>query len=502
MAFMSSSNKNPSSTNGAVNTAHGVFSASTQVNAANSINIDNLSDAVICAFLANPKLVHKDLEQIHPDDLEEMNLRWQIAMLTMRARRFLKKIGRKLTVNEDGPNHALMAFTSINSDLKNMVPRAALMKSSLVSVNTARQVNTAHPKSTVNAAKPMLHLSKTAHSIVKRPIHKKITFENSKVNQQGNPQMDLQDKRMIDSRCSRHMTGNMSYLIDYEEIDEGYVAFVENPKGKKIIGKGTKWVFRNKKDEKGIIIKNKERLVAQGHIQEERIDYDEVFAPVARIEAVRLFLAYASFKDFMVYQMDVKSAFHYGKIENRLNQKNDGIFISQNKHVAKILKKFGFIEVKNASTPMETQKPLLKDEDGKEVDIYMYRSMIGSLMYLTSSRRDIMFALCAYVRYQVNPKVSHLYAVKKIFRYLKGHPKLSLWYLKESPFDLVGYTDSDYVRASLDMKSTTRGCQYLGCRLISWQCKNRQWLQILQQKLNMWLLQVDVDKCYGFKINT
>ncbi|GKA44716.1 hypothetical protein Tco_0737512 [Tanacetum coccineum] len=122
---------------------------------------------------------------------------------------------------------------------------------------------------------------------------------------------------------------------------------------------------------------------------------------------------------------------------------------------------------------METQKSLLKDEDGEEVDVHLYRSMIGSLKYLTSSRPDIMFAVCACARYQVNPKVSHLHAVKKIFRYLKGQPKLGLWYPKDSPFDLVAYTDSDYARASLDRKSTTGGCQFFGCRLISWQCKKQ-----------------------------
>ncbi|GKE18852.1 hypothetical protein Tco_1426429 [Tanacetum coccineum] len=111
-----------------------------------------------------------------------------------------------------------------------------------------------------------------------------------------------------------------------------------------------------------------------------------------------------------------------------------------------------------------------KDEDGEEVDVHLYRSMIGSLMYLTSSRPDIMFAVCACSRYQVNPKVSHLHAVKRIFRYLKGLPKLGLWYPKDSTFDLVAYTDSDYAGASLDRKSTTGGCQFLGCRLISWQC--------------------------------
>ncbi|GKC14476.1 putative ribonuclease H-like domain-containing protein [Tanacetum coccineum] len=157
----------------------------------------------------------------------------------------------------------------------------------------------------------------------------------------------------------------------------------------------------------------------------------------------------------------------------QVKQKEDGIFISQDKYVTEILKKFGFSDVKTASTPMETHKPLLKDADGEDVDEHLYRSMIGSLMYLTSSRPDIMFAVCACARFQVNPKSSHLHAVKRIFRYLKGQPKLGLWYPKDSPFDLVAYTDSDYAGASLDRKSTTGGCQFLGCRLISWQCKKQ-----------------------------
>ncbi|GJS06396.1 putative ribonuclease H-like domain-containing protein, partial [Tanacetum coccineum] len=312
---------------------------------------------------------------------------------------------------------------------------------------------------------------------------------------------------------------------------------VDLPHGKRAIR--TKWVYRNKKDEKGIMIRNKARLVDQGHTQEEGIDYDEVFAPVAKIIAIMLFLAYASYKEFVVYQMDVKSAFLYGKIKEevyvcqplgfedpyfpdrvykvekalyglhqaprawftkkklciefekmmhkkfqmssmgkltfflglQVKQKEDGIFKSQDKYVTKILKKFGFSDVKTASTPMETHKPLLKDVDGKEIDEHIYRSMIGSLMYLTSSRPDIMFVVCVCARFQVNPKVSHLHAVKRIFRYLKGLPKLELWYTKDSPFNLVAYIDSDYVGASLDRKSTTGGCQFLGCRLISWQCK-------------------------------
>ncbi|GJU04250.1 putative ribonuclease H-like domain-containing protein, partial [Tanacetum coccineum] len=304
-----------------------------------------------------------------------------------------------------------------------------------------------------------------------------------------------------------------------------------------------------------------------GYTQEEGIDYDEVFAPVARIEAIRLFLAFASFKDFVDYQIDVKSAFLYGKIEEevylcqppgfedpefsdrvykvekalyglhqaprawyetlstyllkngfqrgtigktlfikkfkgdillvqvyvddiifgstkkelciefeklmhkkfqissigeltfflglQVTQKYDGIFISQDKYVDEILKKFGFSTVKTTSAPIETSKPLMKDDNAEDVVVHLYRSMIRSLMYLTSSRPDIMFVVCACARFQVTPKVSHLYAVKRIFRYLKGQPKLGLWYPKDSPFDLEAYTDSDYAGASLDRKSTT-----------------------------------------------
>ncbi|GJY56321.1 retrovirus-related pol polyprotein from transposon TNT 1-94 [Tanacetum coccineum] len=299
------------------------------------------------------------------------------------------------------------------------------------------------------------------------------------------------------------------------------------------------------------------------NLEEHGIDYDEVFAPIARIEAIGLFLAYALFKDFVVYQMDVKSAFLYGKIKEevyvcqplgfddpdfsdkvykvekalygqhqaprawyetlstylldsgfqrgkidktlfirrdkglQVKQKEDGIFISQDKYVTEILKKFGFTDVKTASTPMETQKPLLKDEDGEEVDVHLYRSMIGSLMYLTSSRPDIMFAVCACARYQVNPKVSHLHAVKRIFRYLKGQPKLGLWYPKDSPFDLVAYTDSDYAGASLDRKSSLIKVvclNSLGVRLISCNARSRLWFANFHNRRTEY---VDAYVCYG-----
>ncbi|GKC00029.1 retrovirus-related pol polyprotein from transposon TNT 1-94 [Tanacetum coccineum] len=236
--------------------------------------------------------------------------------------------------------------------------------------------------------------------------------------------------------------------------------------------------------------------------QEEGIDYDEVFDPVARIEAIRLFLSYASFKDFVIYQMDVKSAFLYGKIEEEvyvcqppgfedlefpdrvykvekalygLHQApkacdillvqvyvDDIIFGSTKKKLCTefetlMHKKFQMSSMGELTFFLGLQ--VTQKDDG--IFISQDKSMIGSLMYLTSLRPDIMFAVCACTRFQVTPKVSHLHAVKRIFRYLKGQPKLGLWYPKDSPFDLEAYSDSDYAGASLDRKSTTGGINLL-----------------------------------------
>ncbi|GKC41081.1 hypothetical protein Tco_1053465 [Tanacetum coccineum] len=226
----------------------------------------------------------------------------------------------------------------------------------------------------------------------------------------------------------------------------------------------SKKVYRNKKNERGIVIKNKARLVAQGYIQEEWIDYDEMDIKSAflygEIEEEVYVCQPLVFEDpdfpDRVYKVEKVSKrkdrqdFVYQKGEGTKGYKaeEDGIFISQEKYVTEILKKFVFTDVKTASTPMETQKSLLKDADVKN----------GVYCKITKSTQ-----MCHLL---------HV-AVKRIFRYLKGQPKLGLWYQKDSPFDLVAYTDSDYARASLDRKSTIGGCQFLGCRLISWQCKKQ-----------------------------
>ncbi|GJT39694.1 hypothetical protein Tco_0939559 [Tanacetum coccineum] len=344
MAFVSSSNNNTCSSNEVVNVAHGVTTASTQVNTAYSTNIDNLSDAVICSFFASqpnsPQLAHEDLQQIHPNDIEEMYLRWQMAMLTIRARRFLKNTGRKHTVNEEGPNYALMAYSSLSSDSKDIevgeitirelrkkleklqkekdniqfnVDKFENASNSLNKLIECQIVdnckkglgyekyNAVPPpytgnfipltpdlsftgfdefvkKHVVENRKSDEEVSKVVRksndsSIIKdlvsdseeenvsqtktekktvKPSIAKIEFVKPKQQEKtprskavvnavkgnnvnaGNPQIDLQDQGMIDSGCSRHMTGNMSYITDYKEIDGGYVAFGGNPTGGKI----------------------------------------------------------------------------------------------------------------------------------------------------------------------------------------------------------------------------------------------------------------------------
>ncbi|GKC06606.1 putative ribonuclease H-like domain-containing protein [Tanacetum coccineum] len=657
VAFVSS--ENTSSTNEAVNTAHEVSIASSQGQASSL----TYADDVMFSFFANQsnslQLDNKDLEQIDTDDLEEKDLKWQVAMLTMKvecyncnrrdhfarecraprnqgnrnrdaSRRIvpvetpanalvvqdgtcyqmgLESLEARIVVHEKNeavyeediaflkPSAPIIEDWDTDSDnnieypRKSQSPRDPLMPDL---EDTTDLLNTgifsgAYDDEDVGAEADLNNLETTMNV---SPIPTtRIQKDHPKEQIIGDPLSKPQTRRMTKSTQEHAMvsyikkqrrTNHKDYqncLFAYflsqiepkkvtqaltdpswiEVMQDELLQFrlqkvwrlVDLPKGKHAIG--TKWVYRNKKDERGIVVRNKARLVAQGYTQEEGIDYDEVFSPVARIEAIRLFLAYASFMGFIVYQMDVKSAFLYGTIEEevawyetlstyllengfrrgiidktlfikkdkddillvqvyvddtifgstkkslcvkfeqmmhkrfqmssmeeltfflglQVKQKDDGIFISQDKYVANILNKFDFVTMKTISTLIETNKALLKDEEAENLDVYLYRLMIGSLMYLTASRPDIMFVVCACARFQVTPKVSHLHAVKRIFRYLKGQSKLGLWYPRDSPFDLKAFSDSDYARASLDRKSITGGCQFLGKRLISWQCKKQ-----------------------------
>ncbi|GJT01831.1 putative ribonuclease H-like domain-containing protein [Tanacetum coccineum] len=277
---------------------------------------------------------------------------------------------------------------------------------------------------------------------------------------------------------------------------------VDLPKGKHAIG--TKWVYRKKKDERWIVVRNKARLLTQGYTKKKELTMmrflllllelkqleEEVYvcqplgfedpqfpnkvykvdkalyglhqAPRAWYETLSTYLLENGFRigiidktlfikkekgDILLVQMSSMGELTFF-LGLQVKQKNDGIFISQDKYVADILKKFNFSSVKIASTPLETNKALTKDKEAEDVDVHLYRSMIGSLMYLTASKPDIM-----------------------IIRYLKGQPKLGLWYPKDSSFDLEAFSDSNYAGANLDRKSTIRGCQFLSKTLISWQCK-------------------------------
>nr|GEX13882.1 ribonuclease H-like domain, reverse transcriptase, RNA-dependent DNA polymerase [Tanacetum cinerariifolium] len=444
----------------------------------------------------------------------------------------------------------------------------------------------------------------------------------------GNPQQELQEKGVIDSGCSRHMTGNMLYLSKYEEIDGGYVAFGGDPKGGKITSKETECVglspnfkllderqvlltvprknnmysvdLRNVaplgglKDEvaddagkKSIADLRKENGVRdptkEGSERAQRNEFESmfgqenddnrtrVFTPVSATGSTCVYLdgsmpinvatllnadlptdplmpdledtadtgifsdayddevegADADFNNLKLTtvvspilttrihkdhpkekiigdplstlqtkrmtktsqehdMMDVKSAFLYGITEEEVYVSQpsgfeDPYFPNKVYQVEKAL--YGLHQARRAwyetlSTYLLENsfrrgiidKTLFIKKDKDDI-LLVQVSMIGSLMYVTASRPDIMFAICA--RFQVTPKISHLHAVKRIFRYLKGQPKLDLWYPRDSPFYLEAFSDSDYAGASLDRKSTIGGCQFLGKRLISWQCKKQ-----------------------------
>ncbi|GKA58198.1 retrovirus-related pol polyprotein from transposon TNT 1-94 [Tanacetum coccineum] len=235
------------------------------------------------------------------------------------------------------------------------------------------------------------------------------------------------------------------YALTFKRLDVWEL--VECPVGRNIIK--VKWIWKNKTDAENTVIQNKSRLVAKGYGQEEGIDFEESFTPVARLEAVRIFVAYAAHKNFLIFQMDVKTAF--------LND---------------ILKKHEMEKCDTVSTPMATTK-LDADLQGTPVDQTKYHSMIGGLMYLTASRPDIAFATFVCARYQARPTEKHLKEVKRIFRYLRQSINMGLWYSKDSGFELIAYADADHAGCNDDCKSTSGGIQFLGDKLVSWSSKKQ-----------------------------
>ncbi|GJT53124.1 retrovirus-related pol polyprotein from transposon TNT 1-94 [Tanacetum coccineum] len=363
----------------------------------------------------------------------------------------------------------------------------------------------------------------------------------------------------IEPKNVNEALGDESWIVAMQKELNQFIAndvweLLPQPKNMTIIG--TKWVFRNKLDENGIVSRNKARLVAQGYNQQEGIDYDETYASVARLESIRILLAYDCTLDFKLFQMDVKSAllngfineekalyglkqapkawydrlkaflikheYKMGMVDNTLftkkkssnliivqiyvddiifgstcqdmcdefakimhdefemsmmgelnfflglqiKQMEDGIFFNQSKYIKEMLKKFGLEDSKPMKTPMSSDTELTKDEECESVDSTKYRGMIGGLLYLTENRPDIMFSVCLRARFQEAPKTSHLEAVKRIFRYIKGTMHLGLWYPKGTSIETVVYANSDHKQTALAIStieaeyvSTEKACQ-------------------------------------------
>ncbi|GJS50389.1 retrotransposon protein, putative, ty1-copia subclass [Tanacetum coccineum] len=210
-----------------------------------------------------------------------------------------------------------------------------------------------------------------------------------------------------------------------------------------------KWIYKVKLDELGGILKNKARLVARGYRQEEGIDFEESSALTAFLNGNLLEEVYVS-------------------------QPDRGIFINQSKYALESLKKYSFDSCYPVDTHMVDKSKLDEDKEGKAVDLSHYRGMIGTLLYLTSSRPDLQFVICMCARYQARPTEKHLHAVKRIFRYLRGTVNRGLWYLKDSSIALTVFVDVDHAGCQDTRRSTSSSMQFLGDRLVSWSSKRQK----------------------------
>ncbi|GKE99189.1 ribonuclease H-like domain-containing protein [Tanacetum coccineum] len=223
------------------------------------------------------------------------------------------------------------------------------------------------------------------------------------------------------------------------------------------------------------MVRNKTGLVAKGYRQEEGIDFDESFAHVARLKAVRMFIAYAAHKNITIFQMDVKTAFLNGPLKEEVYVSQPEGFIDPDfpDHVYRLKKAlYGLKQAPRSCTPMATTR-LDANLQGTPTDKMNYRRMIGGLMYLTDSRPDISYATFICARYQARPMVKHLKEVKWIFQYLSQSYNIGLWYPKDARFKLIAYSDADHVGCKDDCKSTSGGLQFLGEKLVSWSSKKQ-----------------------------
>ncbi|GKA43096.1 uncharacterized mitochondrial protein-like protein [Tanacetum coccineum] len=227
-----------------------------------------------------------------------------------------------------------------------------------------------------------------------------------------------------------------------------------------------KWLWKNKRNEENPVIHNKAHFIAKGYSQKEGIDFEESFAPIARLEANMLFIAYAAHKSFPIYQMDVKIYFLNGPLKEEVYVNQPDEFVDPHhpdevNYAQEILKKHGMTSCDSIGTPMDT-KPLDDDLSGTPIDQTKYRSMVGALIYLTASRPDIVHATCYCTRYQARPTEKHLKEVKQIFQYLKNTIHIGLWYPKDTSFELIAFLDSGHAGFLDTRKSTSGGIQFQG----------------------------------------
>nr|GEX98130.1 hypothetical protein [Tanacetum cinerariifolium] len=306
---------------------------------------------------------------------------------------------------------------------------------------------------------------------------------------------------------------------------------IDRPLCKNVIN--IKWLWKNKRDEENTVIRNKSHLVAKGYAQKEGVDFKESFATVARLEAVRLFITYVAHKSFTVYQMDVKTSFLYGPLKEEVYVNQPDGFVdpyhldkvyrlkkalyglkqalrawydelsnflvskgfSKAKYAQEILIKHGMTTCDNIGTPMAT-KHLDANLSGTPIDQTKYQSMVGALMYLTSSRPDIVHATCYCARDQAKPTEKHLTTVKWIFQYLKDTINMGLWYPKDIGFELTTFLDSDHTGCLDSRKSTSGGIQFLGGdKLVSWSSKKQDYTSMSSAEveyvsLSAWCAQV------------
>ncbi|GJS55496.1 retrovirus-related pol polyprotein from transposon TNT 1-94 [Tanacetum coccineum] len=332
-----------------------------------------------------------------------------------------------------------------------------------------------------------------------------------------------------------------------------------------------KWIYKVKTDKFGGVLKNKARLVAQGFKQEEGIDFEESFAPVERIEAICIFVANAANKNMTIFKWTSKWSLKWraqgrGAVDPTLftrkagndlllvqiyvddiifastntalcnefanqmttkfkmsmmrqmsfflglqiSQSPIGIFLNQSKYASKILKKYGLLSSNSVDTPTVEKNKLEEDLQGTPVDATLYRGMIGSLMYLTSSRPDLIYVVCLCARYQAKPTEKHLNAVKRIFRYLKGTINMGLWYSKDTDMSLTAYSDADHAGCQDTRRSTSGSAQFLGDKLVSWSSKKQKSIAISSKEAEyialsgccaqiLWMRSQLID--YGFQFN-